>query len=220
MENTNQQTQEKKIKKRPTVIPLILTPVIFVAIAAVLVMPMAFKAFGTAKDTVHQMQNVLHEEIGDIAASDAYFEECRKEGIPQSKDALQVADKVGTLSCNNAAVNCDVFYGINRVSRRCGAGLSAKSGFFGEGGAVHIDGDASASFKALRHVKKGDVFTVQTADGEYVYTVQDVQVCREYAKKVKGEYLLLTTAASDAAFAAQNPEKLTVVATLGEEAEE
>ena len=207
-------------KKRATVRPIIITPIVFVLIALIVVLPLFLKGFGILQDKVHTAQHTLTMTYSDIAVDDTYFKECQKEGVAQTRDALKLCDKLGTIECNNAAIGCDVYYGINRVSRRSGVGLSGKGGLFGEGKQIHIDGDASTYFKALYHVEKGDVFTVYTADGEYPYTVREIVKTAEYKGNISGEYLLLTTAESRDAFAHQNKERYTVVATLGtEEAE-
>ena len=207
----------KTNKKTSTVRPMIITPIVFVLIVLIVALPLSIKAFGIMKGRVHSMRETLSVSYGDISASDEYFNECVKDSAELSPDALSVADKVGTIRCNNAAIDCDIYYGINRVSKRSGAGLSTKCGFFGEGGQIHIDANASEYFKALENVKKGDVFTVEIPSGEYVYTVKEITTAEEYSGKVKGEYLLLTTDVSHEAFAHQDKNRLMVVATLGEE---
>ena len=196
---------------------MIITPIVFVLIVMIVAVPVSLKAFGVLKAKVYEMQPVLCVTQSDYAPDSAYFDECKKDGIPQVKEALKIADKVGELECDNAAVGCDLYYGINRVSKRDGAGVSAEGALFGSGGEIHIDGDASGSFKALKNVEIGDVFTVTAPDGEYQYTVKTITVGSEFDGKVKGEYLLLSTDSDSAVFAHQNKNKLFVVATLGTE---
>ena len=204
-------------KKRATVRPIIFTPMVFVLIALIVLVPLFVKGFGILQDKVHAAQKTLPLTYSDLAVDDAYFNECVKEGTAQTKDALQLCEKVGTLTCDNAAVGCDIYYGINRVSKRSGAALSTKSALFGNGGKILIDGDASTCFKALYHVEKGDVFTVNAADGEYQYTVTEILTAEEYTGKPSDEFLVITTDASRDAFAHQKKARYTVVATLGTE---
>ena len=207
----------KTNKKKSTVRPMIITPIVFVLIFVILALPLSVKAFGIAKNKVHGMRETLHITYGDIDVSDDYYNECVNDSLEMSHDALEVADKIGTLKCNNAAVECDIYYGINRVSKRYGAGLSTKTGFFGEGSQIHIDGNVADSFKALSNVEIGDTFTVNIPGGEYVYTVREITVAGEYSGKLKGEYLLLTTDVSSDAFSHQDKKRLMIAATLGEE---
>lgn len=207
-------------KKRATVRPIIITPIVFVLIALIVVVPVFIKGFYVLQGKVHEAQKTLTLTYSDVSVDDSYFNECAEEGVAQTRDALKLCDKLGTIECNNAAVGCDIYYGINRVSKRSGAGLSGNGGLFGEGKQIHIDGDASTYFKALYNVEKGDVFTVYTPDGEYQYTVKEILKTAEYSGKINGEYLLITTDISRDAFAHQNKERYTIVATLGaEEAE-
>lgn len=207
----------KSTKKRATVRPMIITPLVFVLIALIFALPVLLKAYSVLKDRVYQAQETLSISIADYQPDDTYFNECRKEGTAQTAQGLKAADKVAEIECNNAAVICDVYYGINRASKRNGAGVSVKSKLFGGGGQIHIDGDSSGAFKALSNVEKGDVFTVTTSSGEYQYTVKEVVTAKEYSGKVNGEYLLITTDASHDVFAHQNKDNLIVVATLGAE---
>ena len=208
---------DKNTKKRATIRPLIITPIVFVLIFLVVAAPVFFKGYSVVKNGVHDAQKTLRISFSDIDVSDKYFSECQKDGTDITREGLSVCDKLATIECNNAAVGCDVYYGINRVSKRYGAGLSTKSGLFGEDKQIHIDGDTSTVFKALKNVKKGDVFTVKTPAGEYQYTVREITKGTEYTGKIKGEYLLLTTQDSGDAFAQQTKQKLMVVATLGGE---
>ena len=194
---------------------MIITPLVFALIAIILALPVLLKGYSVLTDRVHQIQPVLTATIGDYQPDKTYFNECKKEGIAQTADGLKIGDKVGEIECNNAAVGCDIYYGINRVSKRDGAGLSVESKLFGGGGQIHIDGDSSGAFKALANVEAGDVFTVKTADSEYQYTVKKIMTAQEFTGKVKDEYLLITTEASHDVFAHQNKDKLMIVATLG-----
>lgn len=196
---------------------MIITPIVFVLIAMIVAVPVFLKLFGVLTDTVHKAQATMALSIADYQPDDTYFNECKKEGTAQTAEGLKIADKVAEIECDNAAVGCDVYYGINRASKRAGAGLSVKSKLFGGGGQIHIDGDSSSCFKALSNVKKGDVFTVKTAEAEYKYTVKEIVTAQEYTGKVNGEYLLITTESSHDLFAHQSKEKLMVVATFGAE---
>ena len=220
MENN---TSKSKTKKRATVRPMIITPIVFVLIAMIIAAPVSIKGFQLLTYEVHDIQHTLSKREEDYQPDDTYFNECLKEGTPQTVDGLKYADKVAEIECNNAAISCDVYYGYNSVSLPNSACLSTddNSKLFGEGGRLHIDGNTSSEFKALENVEKGDVFTVKTTGGEYQYTVKDIQILdmkKDTYPKVKGEHLLITTQASHDVFAHQNMRELVVVATLGAEA--
>ena len=199
---------------------MIITPVVFVLIAIVIALPASVKGYHLLTYKVHEIRSTLNNYSYDCKPDDTYYNECLKEGVAQTAEGLKTADKVAEIECNNAAISCDVYYGYNYVSRRNGACVSAEDKLFGEGGRVHLDGDASAEFKALSNVEKGDVFTVRTTGGEYQYTVTDVQTLDmnyQIYPKVKGEHLLITSQASRDVFAHQSMQELVVVATLGAE---
>ncbi|MBR3150193.1 MAG: hypothetical protein IKF64_08480 [Eubacterium sp.] len=210
------ENEKKQQKKRATIRPLIITPIVFVLISMIVIAPTFSKVFGIMKNEVHDAQKTLKIDYNDISVDDEYFKACQKDGTEITRDGLNVCDKVATIECNNAAVGCDVYYGINRVSKRSGAGLSVKQGLFGEGKQIHVDGDVLTVFKALKYVNKGDVFTVKTATEEIQYTVTEITKGEEYGGNAQGEYLLLTTQSSTDAFEYQNKQKLMVVAELGE----
>ena len=191
----------------------------FVLISLIVFAPMFFKGYSSLKSKVHDMQSVLAMSSADISVSDDYFKKCAEDTMPVNKQALSAGYKVAEIECDNAAIGCNVYYGINRVSKRSGAAMSSDSAMFGDGGCVIIDGDASTYFKALENVEKGDVFTVTTPNEVYTYTVKQIMTAEKYDKK-KGDCLVLSTDGSHKAFAHQNAEKLYVVAMLDcEEAE-
>ncbi|MBQ7202525.1 MAG: hypothetical protein IJS03_00755 [Eubacterium sp.] len=213
MDNNN----KHKTKKNNTLAQLFVAPFVFVLIALVVIVPMFIGGFSFAKTYVNKARESFTMSYGDLVPNDKVYAKHLKKGEKIDKKELEVAGKVGELSCDNAAIGCDVYYGINRASKRYGVAASAKSGLFGDGGEIRIDGDVSSEFKALKNVKKGDVFTVNAPEGEYKYTVVDVTTAQEYTKKLSGEYLLLSTEVSSDAFAHQAGQRLFVAATIGAE---
>lgn len=207
----NSSKSNKKKRRHSTILPYITTPLIFVLISMVVIAPMCFVGMNFAIDTVHSAQKVLARDFNDVEANLDYEGSSKTDGsvsIPK----LSTSQKLGVITCENAGLYADVFYGINRVSLRNGVGLESDSALCGMGKNVEIYGYASSGFKALGNVKNGDIIGFETLWGAYSYQVEEIAVLENAPKKSGKEYLVLATDEDKNAFSSFNKDKLYVVA--------
>jgi LPXTG-site transpeptidase (sortase) family protein len=210
MSDLSSQNKIEKNSNHYVVLPYIKTPLVYVLVSMVVVIPVILGLLNLAVNTVHAAQNTLVKDSNDIiAVDDGYTASKIKKGTVEAPN-LVVAQKLGKISCSQAGVSADVYYSINRVSLRNGAALSGDTGIPGSGDEVRIAGYRSTVFKALDDAKVGDVFTLQTSWGIYKYKVYKIEVASSVVEDdVKGR-LVISTADSDDAFACLNDTKLYV----------
>lgn len=146
MSNEKKRETKKRNKKHYTVLPYITTPLIFVLISMVVVVPMLVAGLNFAVNTVHDAQNVL-----------VYTNNDRTQGEP-----------VATIKCNRIGLSADVYNGINRVTLRNGCGMTDD-----ENG-IRFSGYSSGVFKPLLKVKMDDIFTIKMGEDETIYRVVDI----------------------------------------------
>lgn len=201
--------------------PYITTPVIFVLISLIAVVPLCLVMLSVSVNYVHKAQNVFHPNVADFTAYDGDYTSSDKKSGTVSVEKPGGFSKVGELSCDSAGLNTPVYYGANRVNYRAGAGLKINASLPGTGGTVVVSANATGGFNALYNVKTGDVITFVTTWGIYKYKVNDLGL-NLTDKGGKGERLFLTTAPDKSAFSALGDDVYTVSATLisGPKAEE
>jgi LPXTG-site transpeptidase (sortase) family protein len=163
----------------------------------------------SAIDTVHTAQQTLTIDYNDISASDDY-----SGVVGESAEKPKSISKFGVITCENAGLNADAYYGINRVSLRDGAGVKSNSSLPGDDGEVAVYGYASTAFKALQYVEIGDVITFETSWGVYQYQVTDIVTSSKAPKSNAGQSLVLASSKNSKAFADFSDEKLFVLADL------
>lgn len=204
--NRKSHSSHAKFRKHHAVLPYIVTPLVFTMIALVFAFPVGKVALNYAVNTVHKAQSQLSIGFNDIQVTGVMNENnTQLENI-----SLSPAEKLGTLSCESAGIYCDVYYGVNRVSLRQGAGLSSKYALIGSGDTVKIAGNVTSVFKNLGCVQIDDVITAQTAWGEYSYKVYDIQV-QDKSTENQGD-LVLSTPVDSTPFASYQQEQLYVYA--------
>lgn len=217
--NASQLNKERRHKKHRkyhfAVLPYILTPIVFVLISLIAVVPAGIHMMNTAIDTVHKAQETLSIGLNDVEAKNNY--DADAEG---KADRPADVSKFGEILCENAGLNADAYYGMNRVSLRNGVGVSAEAALPGDKGIINAYGYASTAFKALKYVKIGDVITFETGWGVYYYMVTDV-VTSNKAPVINADQGLIFAAAKDNnAFSCFDDEKLYVAAELISDASE
>ena len=207
-------------KKQHVVLPYILRPLLYFAIALVFVVPASFGLLHLGVNLVHRAQPYFSKSISDYPQSEAAFTPSTQESGSAVLPSLKPMEKVGELSCADAGLACDVFYGSNRVSYRNGAGLDSTEALPGESGTVRLRGYASYGLKALENVQPEDEITLTTSWGVYRYRVEAVAVTTE--KAAGAADLVISCAKSKDAFATMADEHLYVTASLvsGPQAEE
>lgn len=135
-----------RTKKHYTVLPYFTTPLIFVVISMVVVVPMLIFGLNFAVDTVHSAQKVLTIDYNDKS----------------------VSDPVATIHCHRIGLKADIYNGINRVSLRNGCGMTDD-----ENG-VRIAGYSSGAFRPMLKVRLDDILTLTVGDEETMYRVVDI----------------------------------------------
>lgn len=211
--NTQKSNKHKKRhrKKHYTVLPYISTPAIFVLVSMIVVVPVLIFGMNTAVKTVHKAQEVLVQDYNDVEAITDYTPSGITDGtvnIPR----LYTSQKLGVITCDDAGLKADAYYGTNRVSLRNGVGVEAGNMLCGQGGRVNVYGNNSTYFKALENVSVGDMIKFETLWGTYTYTVKTVTVASKYKNDSSNEVLCLVSAKDKSAFASYDSEKLIVVA--------
>ena len=192
----------------------IVRPLLFVLISLIVIIPLSLGMLKIAVNTVHKAQSGLLITLNDISINTDSFTPSDKFSGTVALPEFTYCEKVGELSCEEKGLNTDVFYDINRVSLRSGAGISREAGMPGTGGAVEIKGDVSKGFKALENLKEGDMLVFQTSWGFYEYRVSAVEIAQEAPECEADEYLVLRTQSSKNAFACLDENKMFVVAEL------
>ncbi len=203
----------KKTKKHHTVRPYITTPLGYVAISLIIIIPLCIVMLNVSVNLVHRAQKYFPPKVADFTLHDEGFTPDETESGSVEMKPVQGFTEIGELSCESAGFKTAVYLGNNRVSYRGGAGISTDASLPGSGGVIEVSANASGGFNALFNVKKGDVITFVMSWGKYKYKVFDSSVRNDYPK-AKGETLYLKTAQNKNAFAALGENKLIVSATL------
>lgn len=195
--------KEKKYKKG--VFRNYLVYIIGFVSVAVLVMLCAIGAVNKpATDFVHRLEKEFSIEIRDIQVNNNNFSKDKK---------LELCDKIGSITVESIGVNCDIYYGANRVSYRNGAGFDTDSQFFGEGEVSVIKGFEETVFSNLKHIEEEDIITVKSGDNSYTYSVVTAEYSSTDLTKSAAEYgesLVICSICSD--FSEHSGESFYVIA--------
>ena len=122
-----------------------------------------------ATDFVHRVEKTLSMEIRDVEIKNSYSNS--KDG----KDNPEYGDLMGNVTIEGCGLNCNIYYGDNRVSYRNGAGFDENTAQFGTGKVSVITGFDETYFSALEYVQEGDIVTVTVGDERYSYSVTDTE---------------------------------------------
>lgn len=134
-----------------------------VFIAAILI------AMKPVTEQVNKIENRLNMQVRDIVVNDSHYPS--NENISEDN----FGDKIGNVTIENRGLNCDIYYGANRVSMRYGAGFLSEDNDFDSGKVSVIMGYDETYFSSLKHTVKDDIVTVTTNNGEYRYRVTDTK---------------------------------------------
>lgn len=107
-------------------------------------------------------------------------------------------DRFGNITIDNASVDAPLFFGDSNAELKNGVGQYNGSTFPGCGGTVLVGGHNNSYFNGLKNVKKGDLVTLKTNYGTYVYKVTKTAVLpasdkTAYDLAAKKENLVLYT---------------------------
>ena len=195
-------------KKERGVIPYIVNPIIYILVSLVVVIPVFMAFLNYSVNAVHNAQEVFTYDYNDVEVNSVRSD---NKTLPYENDLLGVCEKVGVLSCEDIGLKTDVYYGVNRVSLRNGAGLSTKSSFGGYDAMFNIAGYSTRAFKSLNNASSGDKIVFETTDKIYEYTVVNNSVGANPEPSVSSG-MILSCDENSKAFSVFNSEKRYVVA--------
>jgi LPXTG-site transpeptidase (sortase) family protein len=182
----------------------------------IFVIPVSIVSFNFASDMVHKAQKTLTFSYCDVEIDNSDVELSSQKDGQTTINNVDLMKKYGNIVCENAGMNTDVYYGINRVSLRNGCASSAENSLPGQGGCVKVTGYYSTAMKALKNVEIGDIITYSTTYGVFTYKVYNVTTCDSFSKLSlsNDEELVLSCYSSNDIFANYSDEKLFVQAKL------
>ena len=188
-DNSAAGSSKSRHKKRKSVLEYVLIPVLFSAIALVVTLPAELKLFSEFEFLVEDAESVFVKSEGDIQAGGAF-----------SAENMQPGARIGTLVCEEAGVNEQIFYGQSRASLRNGLALSENGGLFGEDSCAYLTGYYTTALKSIASFSQGNIIIVKTDDTQYEYRVVAVTdnpqgtdadliiACTQSENSIKGNY--------------------------------
>lgn len=195
-----------KKRRHYAVLPYILTPIIFVLISVILLLPVGKIMMNYAVNTVHKAQAQLTMDFNDIQSDRAENEN----NTSLDNISIKSGQKLGKIVCDTAGINTDVYCGLNRVSLREGAALKTDASLPGSGKTVKIAGYRTTALKNIDFIKEGDTITFETMWGSFDYKVYDIKVQTESTEKA-GD-LVIGTAVDTKPFSSYGDKQLYVYA--------
>lgn len=162
---------KKRHRKKSIFSTYIISIILFVLIALVFTAVLLLSVNKTAVDFVHKAESKFSVNVCDIQISDSYNQLAENENANPGE--LKYGEKFANITCENIGLNCDVYYGSNRVSRRLGAGFSTDTDFFGSGRVSELGGYMQTYFSNLEYIEMGDIIKITSPYGNYSYKVSD-----------------------------------------------
>ena len=215
-DNGKSKKTKRHHKKHHTVMPYIVTPIIYVLIAMIVIVPASIGLMNTAVNLVHRAQKTFTMDYCDVQVEDVEFVPGDTEAGQVKLPEIKAYQQYGIIECDVAGLKTDVYYGLNRLNLRRGAAGSSQFALPGQGGTVNVAGYNTTAFKSLKYVKKGDEITFTTCYGVYRYQVYSVIKSSSY-KSIDvedGESLILSCDYPDGPYSNQRGEKLYVCCRL------
>ena len=205
-------SKSKKKKYDNELISYIVTPIVFTLISLIIVIPMSLGMLKLAVNTVHKAQRGMPITMDDIEIYDADYTPSEEFVGTVELPKLRICEKIGDLSCDERGFKTEVYYGVNRVSFRSGAGLYIDGSLPGQGSAVYVKANRLTAFKALDNIAEDDIISFVTSWGFYEYRVTQTGVFDEAPVSDAEEYLLLETQSSKDAFSCYGESRYYVLA--------
>lgn len=159
--------------KKSSVFYYIIVPIVFTAIALIMLFPAAVKTDRLIKNYTASLQDKFSRDNSSIITFDNNFYEpdYTADGQISIDKKPAEGDKIASLICENAGVNTDVYYGTAVQILGRGAGLNTDYALFGGDKTVMIEGLASASFKNIDNISAGDIIKITAFYGTFEYRV-------------------------------------------------
>ncbi len=203
--------KKKTQKKHHTVREYVLTPIVFVLISLIVVLPLSFALLKFSISTAHKVYSSFSMTSYDFRLDDSTYTKSGVKNGTVTIPSIKYGDKIGELKIRKAGIETSVYYGRNIVSAKYGAGLKTSEKLPGQNGTVEIYANVSGAFSSLNKLEVGDEIKLSTSWGEYVYTVSDVTVDIDMPEAIFPQTLLLYTANDSKVFSTLNEEKLFVL---------
>lgn len=181
MENKNEKSKkrQKNYKKSPNDFAKNVT--IFVSVALIVVVGTIIGVNKPACNLVHKLEAAMPKSLTDLQ-----IDSNQTDYVSLKSDELDYGSLVADIICEKRGLDAHVFYGLNRVSLRYGAGVSGDENVnaFSDKAATVIGGYDETYFKSLKYVEPGDKIIAKTADKIINYKVVDVFIGDEGDSKV------------------------------------
>lgn len=177
-----------------------LNMILYLIAAAAVMIIVIVAAMPKAAEFVHKAEAGLGMSTRHIRLDDSSYNPLSNDGN-YLENGYSYGQLIGNITCENAGLNCNVYYGANRISMKNGSGLSGNDSIFGLKGISFVTGYDETYFYNLKYCEKGDVITVTTNYGEYSYKVTDTSYIDEdkqaYRDDGESECLVLSAVCSD-----------------------
>ena len=173
--NEIEEIQKADIKIKNSALLYIIVPVVFVAVMLVFLIPAVIAADKAVDKYISELMSEFSNGSNDFVTVDdkPYVPDYTDSGDVVLHEGFSAGDRIGTLVCENAGVNTDIYYGSGvQISTR-GAGVSSDYSLFGESGSVLLEGFGSSGFKNYENFSAGDIIHITTVYGTFEYKVTD-----------------------------------------------
>ena len=204
---------KKTRKKHRAVLPYITTPLIYLLLSLIIIIPLCLVLLNYSVSLVHKAQPSFAYSISDVKLNDDAYKKSDVKSGTVARPVLKAGDKIGELSCSGAGFSCNVYYGENRISFRKGAGMRTEI-LPGDTGVCELFGERANAFKAVKNLKIGDKLKLETSWGSFVYSVSAVEVSAQPPEDTMPQSLLLVTANDEKVYSNLNEERLYILADI------
>lgn len=150
MENMNEKSEKKHSHRQKSPNDFAKTVVIFVCVELIVVVGAIIGVNKTACNAVHKLEAAMPKSVMDLQINpnqDTYVSLDSKE--------LDYGSFVADIIVEKRGIEAPVYYGLNRVSLRYGAGVSIdeNANAFGDNANTFIAAYDETYFKSLKYVK-------------------------------------------------------------------
>lgn len=166
--NDSLKSQKSKQQKKNSALLYLIVPVVFTVLALVCLTPAAVGADKIADKYFSELAVEFSNGNNNLIYVDEepYIPDYTASGVVKLPKSFTVGDRIGTLVCENAGVNIDVFYGSGVQIFAKGAGLNGNYSLFGENGSVLLE---SYTVSGIENISAGDIIRVTTVYGTFEY---------------------------------------------------
>lgn len=173
--NEKEEIKKADIKIKNSALLYIIVPVVFVAVMLVFLIPAVIVADKAVDKYISELMSEFSNGSNDFVTVDdePYVPDYTDSGDVVLHEGFSAGDRIGTLVCENAGVNSDIFYGSGVQIFTRGAGVNSDYSLFGESGSVLLEGFASSGFKNFENISAGDIIHITTVYGTFEYKVTD-----------------------------------------------